>query len=221
MTAELLDAAPRGGRRVVTVTAVTAVSGALAAALVGWVVLGVANDPKAPWILGRAAGLTAYALLVALVCTGLFLAHPASARFRRPHPLLRLRLHAGLAAFTGAFLVLHVVVLATDRFAGVGWAGSLLPLASTYRPLPVTLGVLGFYSGLLAGGTAALAGRIAGRLWWPIHKVASLCFVLVWFHGLLAGSDSAVLRPVYAGTGVLVATLALARWTARRRLVRA
>ena len=220
MTGQVL-AAPAGlARHAVGVTAATALAGAAATAAVGWATVSLAGNPKAPWILGRAAGLTAYVLLTALVCTGLLLAHPASARFRRPHPLLRLRLHAGLSAFTLAFLVLHVVVLATDRYARVGWAGALVPLASTYRPVPVTLGVLGLYSGAVAGGTAALAGRLAGRLWWPIHRFASLCFGLVWFHGLLAGSDGAVLRPLYAGSGALVVTLALARWSARRRLVR-
>ncbi len=226
MISELLDTrteparpAP-AARRAVGATVATALSCAVATAAAGWAATGLAGNQKAPWILGRAAGLTAYVLLTALVCTGLLLAHPAAARLRRPHPLLRLRLHAGLAAFTLAFLVLHVVVLATDRYAGVGWTGSVVPLASTYRPVPVTLGVLGLYSGALAGGTAALAGRLTGRLWWPIHRFASLCFGLVWFHGLLAGSDGPLLRPLYAGSGALVVTLALARWTARRRLVR-
>ena len=220
MTGEVL-APPRRAPRALGITVGTALSAGAALALVGRAAASVAGDRMAPWILGRAAGLTAYALLTALVCTGLFLAHPASARFRRPHPLLRLRLHAGLATFTLAFTVLHVVVLATDRYAGVGWTGSFVPLASSYRPLPVTLGVLGLYSGVLAGATAALAGRLAGRLWWPIHRFASLCFALVWFHGLLGGSDGVVLRPLYAGSGALVAALALARWTARHRLVQA
>ena len=154
MISELLDTrteparpAP-AARRAVGATVATALSCAVATAAAGWAATGLAGNQKAPWILGRAAGLTAYVLLTALVCTGLFLAHPAAARFRRPHPLLRLRLHAGLAAFTLAFLVLHVVVLATDRYAGVGWTGSVVPLASTYRPVPVTLGVLGLYSGV-------------------------------------------------------------------------
>jgi hypothetical protein len=208
-------------RRVLRATALTALATGASGAVLGRAVVGVLGDPKAPWMLGRAAGLTAYALLVVLVCTGLLLAHPAAARFRRPHPAVRLRLHAGLAAFTFAFLVLHVVVLATDRYARVGWSGSIVPFASGYRPLPVTLGVLAAYSGLLAGATAALAGRLGKRLWWPIHRVSGLCFVLVWFHGVLTGSDTTALRALYAGSGVLVVTLALARHLARPALVRA
>ena len=55
--------------------------------------------------------------------------------------------------------VLHIVVLATDKYAGVGWWGSFVPMGATYRPLPVTLGVIGLYAGLAAGITAAVKAR--------------------------------------------------------------
>jgi hypothetical protein len=163
-------------------------------------------------VLGRAAGLTAYLLLVALTLTGLLLAHPRAARLRHPHPVTRLRLHAWLAAFTLAFVALHVVALATDRFAHVGWAGALIPMASAYRPLPVTFGVLAMWAGLIAGATAALAGRGAGRWWWPVHRLAASSLVLVVAHGLLAGSDAPALRVGYATTALAVLGVALSRY---------
>jgi hypothetical protein len=123
--------------------------------------------------------------------------------------------HVSLAVFTLAFVVLHVVVLATDSYAGVGWRGTLVPMGATYRPVPVTLGVVGLYAGLLAGLTAALAGRLPLRVWWPVHKVAALGLVLVWLHGVQAGSDSALLSWMYIGTGLAVALLALSRYAAR------
>ena len=126
-----------------------------------------------------------------------------------------MRLHVALAVFTLVFTLLHVVVLATDRYAGVGLVGALLPLGSSYRPVAVTLGVLGLYAGLAAGLTAALAGRLAGRVWWPIHKVAAVSLVTVWSHGMLAGSDTPALTAMYAATGVAVGALAISRYTAR------
>ena len=84
-------------------------------------------------------------------------------------------------------------VLATDEHARVGWTGALAPMASGYRPLAVTLGVLGLYAGLAAGLTAALAGRMAGRIWLPIHRVAGVSLVLVWAHSVLAGTDTPAL----------------------------
>jgi DMSO/TMAO reductase YedYZ heme-binding membrane subunit len=209
-------ARPTALGRAVTAGFVTAAVGGCALAGLGHVVAAVTARRDGPWILGRAAGVTAFALLTALVLTGLVLAHPRAARWRRPRPRTRLALHAGLAAFTLAFTALHVAVLALDPYARVGWAGALVPFASAYRPLPVTLGVLGLYAGALAGVTAALAGRGAGRWWFPVHRVAAVSFVLVCLHGLFAGSDAAVLRPVYVAGAAAVAVLASTRYLARR-----
>lgn len=200
-------------------TAGVVVGCALAAGVTGWlagsVARAVAGDEKAAWILGRAAGLASYALLVLLVATGLVLSHPARARIRRPSSAVRIRAHVSLAVFTLALTGLHVVVLATDPYAGVGWRGSLVPLGSTYRTVPVTLGVLALYAGLLAGGTAALSGhRLVSRLWWPIHKVAAAAFLLVWAHGVFAGIDTPSLLWLYLGTGGGLLALAVWRYVA-------
>jgi hypothetical protein len=176
----------------------------------------VSGDRNAPWILGRAAGLSSYVLLVLLVAMGLVLSHPGRVRIRRPSAATRIRVHVSLAAFTLMLIVLHVVVLATDSYAGVGWRGSFVPLASSYRPVPVTLGVLGLYAGLLAGVTATLSGRrFVARVWWPIHKVAAVSFLLVWAHGLYAGIDSQPLLWLYLSTGFALICLAVWRYVAR------
>jgi hypothetical protein len=190
------------------------------AGVTGWLVGGtassVAGNHNAPWIIGRAAGLSSYLLLVALVATGLVLSHPGRARLRRPRAATRIRLHVSLAVFTLALTVLHVVVLATDSYAHVGWHGALVPMGSAYRPVPVTLGVIGSYAGLLAGVTASLSGRrLVSRAWWPIHKVASVSLLLVWVHGVAAGIDTPSLLGLYLVTGAGVLALAVWRYLAR------
>jgi hypothetical protein len=107
------------------------------------------------------------------------------------------------------------VVLATDKYAGVGWWGSFVPMGSSYRPLPVTLGVIGLYAGLAAGLTAALAGRLARRVWWPVHKVAIVSLLLIWAHGVLAGIDTPALMAMYIVTGGLVVGVAVSRYTTK------
>jgi hypothetical protein len=194
------------------VVVLVTVSAVLTSWLVGTTVSAIAGDRMAPWILGRAAGITSYLLLVGLVLFGLVLSHPYRARWRRPSSAVRIRAHVSLSVFTLVFTVLHIVVLATDKYAGVGWWGTFVPMGSTYRPVPVTLGVIGLYSGLAAGLTAALAGRISRRLWWPVHKVALVSLVLVWFHGMLAGIDSPVLVSMYVLTGGAVVGLAVSRY---------
>ena len=120
-----------------------------------------------------------------------------------------------LATFTLVFITLHVVVLALDDYAGVGWSGVVLPLGAEYRPLPVTLGWLGLYAGLLAGLTARFAGRL-GRLWWPIHHTTLVIYAAVWAHGVLAGTDSAALWFWYAGSALLVVATAISRYMTPR-----
>ncbi len=173
------------------------------------------GQTKIPWVLGRASGVTSYVLLVSLVATGLVLSHPWARGLRRPSAATRIGLHVGLATFTLAFTVLHVVVLATDPWAQVGWRGAVLPMAAVYRPVPVTLGVIALWAGLVTGLTAKLAGSVAGRIWWPIHKVAAVSLVLVWGHSVLAGSDILALRGFYLATGLALVGLAVSRYGAR------
>jgi hypothetical protein len=200
--------------RVATAVAVVAAVGS-SALVVKLVVDALQGRSGVSWVLGRASGLTSYALLLGLVTTGLLLSHPWSRRLRGPSAATRLRIHAALATFTLAFTVLHVVVLATDPWAQVGWRGALLPLASTYRPVPVTLGVIALWAGLVTGVTARLAGGVAARIWWPVHKVAVGSLALIWAHSVLAGTDTPVLRSFYVATGIAVAALAVTRYAAR------
>lgn len=191
----------------------------VSAAATTWIIGGAAakwwDDQSAPWIVGRASGMTGYLLLVALVATGLLLAHPWRYRWRVPSASLRIRIHVALASFTLVFVVLHVVVLATDSYAGVGILGALLPFGAQYRPAAVTLGVLGLYAGLAAGLTGMLAGGIASRVWWPIHKIAIVSLALIWGHSVWAGSDTPALLTTYLVTGAGVVALAVSRYTAR------
>lgn len=189
-----------------------AVAGAVATRLVMDALTG---RDAVSWVLGRATGLSSYILLLSLVVTGLVLSHPWARRLRRPGPAARLALHSTLATFTLLFTALHVVVLATDPWAQVGWRGALLPMASVYRPVPVTLGVIALWAGLITGVTARWAGRLIGRIWWPVHKVAIVTLGLVWAHSVLAGTDTPLLRVFYLATGIGVAGLAITRYAAR------
>lgn len=204
------------GARTLGVLIAAGLSAGLTGTLIGAAAEQLSGNRMAPWILGRASGICSYLLLVALVLMGLLLSHPWRTRVRRPATSSRIRVHIALAAFTLAFTVLHIVVLATDEYAGVGWAGALLPMNAEYRPVPTTLGVISVWSGLIAGVTAHFAGRLPRRLWWPIHKVSGVAFVLVWLHGVFGGGDTRALLPMYLISAALVVAVAVSRYTARR-----
>ncbi|HET6818637.1 MAG TPA: hypothetical protein VFH66_15525 [Mycobacteriales bacterium] len=200
-----------GIRSVARLTAVTAVMGGLAGfAMSSWVGAGPVGR-MLPWILGRGLGIAGYLSLTALTALGLWLRHPVAHRWHWPAPATRIRLHAVLAAATIVLVLGHVVALVLDAFAGVGVLGAVVPGASGYRPFAVALGTVSLYLAVLVGGSAALAGRLTGRAWRPIHGVASFVFALGWTHGLLAGSDTPRLRFMYAVTGGLVALLVVTR----------
>jgi len=201
-------------RRTIVGLAAT-LSAAVTGVLIGSAIGVVEGHRMAPWMIARATGISAYLLLVLLVVLGLLLSHPSRTRVSRPSPAPRTRLHIVLAALTLALTIAHIVVLATDRFAGVGWRGASLPMQSAYRPVAVTLGVLGAWAGLVVGSTALLAGHLPQRLWWRVHKVAIVALLLVWLHGVLAGGDTPMLRWLYLSTGGLIAVVVLSRYAAR------
>jgi predicted ferric reductase len=200
-----------GVRAAAKLAPVTAVVGGLAGFAASSWVGAVPVGRMLPWVLGRGLGIAAYLSLTALTALGLWLRHPMAQRWHWPAPAMRIRLHAVLAAATVVLVLGHVVALVLDSFAGVGVLGAVVPGASGFRPFAVALGTVSLYLAVLVGGSAALAGRLTGRVWRPLHGAASFVFVLAWTHGLLAGSDTPRLRWMYAVTGGAVAVLALTR----------
>jgi hypothetical protein len=187
-----------------------------------WVVLGaalgilivVATDQVVPatsayqaqmriWLAARATGITTYLLLTGLVTFGLILSHPTNqATWKLSKRILPW--HENLFVFVVAFVVAHVVSIVLDPFAGVGVAGSFVPGLSGYRTAPVALGTLSLYAALVSGVTGRWTKLLPQGLWLRLHRFALVAWILSWMHGLLAGTDSAALVPLYMATGGLV-----------------
>ncbi len=187
----------------------------LAGALIGAAWTLASGADMAMWVTARASGVAAYVLLTLSVLAGLVLSSPARARLRWPSAPQRIRLHVSLTVFTLLFIALHVVVLALDPWAKVGWMGVLLPWASEYRPLPVALGVLAMWVFLLVIVSAGLAGRVTGRAWRVLHRCAGVAWLLAWAHGVFAGSDTPGLLALYVGSGIAVLVTAAWRYAAK------
>jgi hypothetical protein len=155
------------------------------------------------WLAGRATGITAYVLLTVLVSLGLILSHPTNQSTWK----LSKRLfpwHENLFVFVVAFLVAHIVSIILDPYAGVGIAGSFVPGLSAYRSAPVALGTLGLYAALVSGITGRWSSLLPRGLWLKLHRFALVAWIVSWLHGLLAGTDSSTLVPLYVGTGLVV-----------------
>ena len=165
-----------------------------------------------PWLSGRALGISAYLALTALVLVGIWTRHPWRQRMAVLHPEARLRLHAALATASVALVGGHLAFLASDKYAGVGWVGALVPFEATYRPVAVAFGVVAMLYMVLLTATARLAGRWGARHWHLYHHLAVLAFASAWIHGVRAGTDTPTLRWLYVATGALVVVATVTRY---------
>lgn len=144
------------------------------------------------WYLARGAGVAAFAALSLATAAGASTSRRSSAIERR---VLTQYLHR-TAALTGlVLLVLHLFTVLIDSYAKVGVLGAMLPLASGYRPLAVSLGVLSMYLLVAVIGTGLLRASFANstrgvRSWRAVHLVAYPAWALSAGHFLTAGTDA-------------------------------
>jgi len=180
-----------------------------------------AADPRTaelrPWIAARALGVTAYLLLALQVATGLLLSHPKNtASWRKTRQTFPW--HELLTVFTYAFLVLHIVLMAIDPWAKVGWLGTFVPGLSGYRPPAIAIGTVALYAMIFTAVTAKWTRLLPNGWWLKAHRFAAVTFLFAWVHGVLAGTDSGALTPLYLATGVpILLGVAHRWWTAKAR----
>jgi methionine sulfoxide reductase heme-binding subunit len=153
------------------------------------------------WFATRGAGIVSLILFSAVACLGLLAAARAqSARWPR---FLTVELHRNLALLSVTFLAIHVVTAVLDPFTSLGIAAAVVPLASSYRPLAVTLGVISVDLTLAVIVTSLLRDRVGQRAWRGIHWVSYASWPLAVAHTITAGSDSFALW-MLGVTGVCV-----------------
>jgi Ferric reductase like transmembrane component len=156
------------------------------------------------WYLARAAGIVAWALLVAGLVWGVLL----STRVLRPHdrPAWLLDLHRWLAGLAVAMVGLHVGALVADTFVHFGPADVLVPLASGWHPVAVAFGVVAAYGLVAVQATSLAMRRLPRRGWRAVHLTSYGTVWLVSVHAGLAGSDA--INPVYRTVALILVVAA-------------
>ena len=161
------------------------------------------------WVLARASGLLAYALLTASVLAGLVLkARPFGTT---PRPAVVTDLHRFLALLGLGALALHGLALLLDTVVPISLGDLLVPGIAPYRPLATGLGVLAAELMLVVYVSFPLRKRIGTRAWRRLHWATYLIFALATVHGLAAGTDSGTtwaLGLYGAATGAVLAATA-------------
>ena len=167
------------------------------------------------WYVSRSTGIVTWGLLVASMLWGLLYATRLLGR--RARPWWMLGVHRFLGALAVVFVIVHVVALLADGYTSFGLVDILVPFASEWRPIPVALGVVGFYI-LLAVELTSLAQRHLPRaVWRQIHLASYGLFAFATLHALSAGTDvrDVLVGGVAIGVGVVVALLSALAWVAR------
>jgi DMSO/TMAO reductase YedYZ heme-binding membrane subunit len=163
------------------------------------------------WIILRAAGVGAYLMLFASVAFGLVATTaPFGKRIAKQSAIL---IHQFLSTVGLVLLVIHVGGLLVDSFMHFAPRDVLVPGASTYRPIPVALGIIAMYAMVMVLVSSWVRRHYSSKLWRRLHLAAAPTFALAMLHGVFAGSDATRrwMFLTYVITGSIVVFLLLLR----------
>jgi sulfoxide reductase heme-binding subunit YedZ len=156
------------------------------------------------WLLARASGLTAYALVTTSVLAGLTV--KSKPLGRRVRIATATDLHRFVSLLALGAVAVHGLTLMLDSTVRLSPAALLVPGLSPYRPLATGIGVLGAELMLLIYVSFSLRRRIGARNWRRLHYLTFAVFCAATVHGLAAGTDRWAFG-LYAGSVAAVATL--------------
>jgi DMSO/TMAO reductase YedYZ heme-binding membrane subunit len=160
------------------------------------------------WYAVRAAGVVAYVLLSAVVALGLTMA--GRRRLERWPRFALEDVHRFGGLLVGTFVAVHVVTIAIDSYLRFSVAALLVPFASTYKPLPVALGVVAAELLVALAVTNRLRHRrLPYASWRRLHYLNFAVWGAATVHGIGAGTDrnSVWLLALYGVSVAVVAVL--------------
>lgn len=183
-----------------------------------------------PWYVTRGAGLTAAALLVLLMISGIGLV--TGLTYRVLEPMTAWGVHRAFAIAFAVSGFIHVFALSFDKYVGFSIAQLLLPYTSRYDPvtiaghnigpLYVALGVYSMYIGVILVWTSLVWIEKKSRAWRVLHYLAYLLILMVFIHALFLGTDlkHGFFRALWIFFGVCILLAIFARLRRARTISR-
>lgn len=163
------------------------------------------------WWAARALGLVAQLALWMSVLFGVFVGARGAGGVIETPWVRELHLRWSLASIV--LVVLHVLAVVVDPFAGVGPWAAWIPMASPVRTQGVTLGTFALLGMGAVYGATTVMKRLPPGVWRAVHGLSFGVFLLAMLHGLGAGTDAQdpAVRGVLIGSAVVVAGAAVQR----------
>lgn len=161
----------------------------------------VAAGMPVAWLIARAAGLVAFALLTVSVTLGLMM----STRLLKPKLQKDLLgWHQTLIWMGLSMLILHGGAILFDPVMRFGPTAVVIPGTAPWRPITVAAGVTAGYLMLALALSFRVRRRIGQRRWRLLHYASFAAFFLALGHALHAGSD------LTGNTGLVFGAIAVA-----------
>jgi sulfoxide reductase heme-binding subunit YedZ len=168
------------------------------------------TGPSPLWYATRATGVVALVLLTATLVLGV----AGTARFATPRwpRMITAQLHRNLSLLAVLFVGAHVVTTVLDPFAPIGWISVVVPFASPYRALWLSLGTVAFDMLLAVVVTSLLRARLSYGSWRAVHWLGYACWPVALWHGLGTGTDSKLSWLLALDAACVVAVVVAAGW---------
>jgi methionine sulfoxide reductase heme-binding subunit len=151
---------------------------------VGAAAPGLLHVENPTWLMTRAAGLVAFALLWLSVMLGLL---QSTGYFRMAGVV---DLHTFVSVWSLYATVSHVVVLLFDQHSPYRLMEILVPFGSRISPVLNGLGGIAFYIALGVSVTTYFRNRIGVKAWRAIHLTSLVAFLFALVHAVVLGTDS-------------------------------
>ena len=164
------------------------------------------------WILARASGFTAYALLTASVLAGLLLkSRPFGSRIK---PATMTDLHRFLSMLGLGALAVHGLSILLDKAVPIPIQALLIPGIATYKPLWTGIGVVAAELMALIIASFSLRRFIGAKNWRRLHWFTYATFAAATVHGFMTGTDSKHPWAIAVYAGAVGAVVAATTWRA-------
>lgn len=171
------------------------------------------------WYMTRAAGIVALVLLTGSVVLGMLTSARVSTK-RWPRFALG-DLHRRLSLMAMVFVAIHVLTTVVDTFVPIGFLPAVVPFASHYKTLWVTLGTVAFDLLLAVTLTSLLRGHISAGAWRAVHWAAYLSWPVAMIHAVEIGTDMRFLWADIIIAACCIAVMLTFGWRVVGRPVRA